>query len=307
VLDKNRNGVWGERKNYKFSFATATPTKIESLLAEKFLGGYPVVLSSGRSAIKLLVQEFWMARELAVFQYASQCVVEAIQAAGVIPLSRTNLTSDIVYNQWGNLDIGCITTPFIEDSCDTFLPTGSTTLRLGAQFEVWSLPKILNSRFGAVVWCRNLEDAEHLIGVRDASKRGIIKKQFLRNFRNLSRWNYRIWQTSEFQTYSLSKFEYGNLFKDVVGWNKTYRERKELMQSSFKLLSAKYFDYLDTQKEIAAEALTHALPVLTFELNNQNFSLLEIDENFQIMHEIESGKKPKKVMVYKFLQKGSLK
>ena len=307
MLDKNRNGVWGERKKYRFSFTSVMPTKLESLLAEKFLGGYPVVLSSGRSAIKLLVQEFWTSRELAVFQYVSQCVVEAIQAAGVIPLSRTNLTSEIVYNQWGHLDLGCKEPPFIEDSCDTFLPTSSTTRRLGARFEVWSLPKILNSRFGAVVWCRNLEDAEHLIGIRDASKRGIRKKQLLRNLRNLSRWNYKIWQTSEFQTYNLSKFEYGTLFKDVMGWNETYCERKEIMQSSFKLLRAKYSNHLGTQKEIAAESLTHVSPVLIFELNNQNFSLLEIDENFQIMHKIESGKKPKKVMVYKFLQKGSLK
>ena len=304
---KNNDGVWGKQKEYTFSFATATPTMIESLLKEKFLGGFPVVLSSGRGAIKLIVQEFWRARELSIFQYASQCVVEAIQAAGVIPLSRTNLTSEIVYNQWGQLDLGCMTIPFIEDSCDTFLPAGSTTLRLGAQFEVWSLPKILHSRFGAVVWCRNLEDAEHLIGIRDASKRGIIKKQILRNLRNLNHWNYRVWQTSEFQTYNLSKFEYGTLFKDILLWDLMYREKRELMQNCFKLLRTKYSDYLDIQKENPAEAVVYSSPVLIFELSNQDSSLPGIDENFQIMHKIKSGERPQKVLVYKFLQKGSPK
>lgn len=304
---KDNDGVWGKRKKYKFSFATATPTMIESCLAKKFFGGYPVVLSSGRGAIKLIVQEFWTARELSIFPYASQCVVKAIQAAGVVPLSRTNLTSEIVYNQWGQLDLGCTSTPFMEDSCDTFLPAGSTILRLGARFDVWSLPKILNSRFGAVVWCRNLEDAEHLIGIRDTSKSGIKRKQILRNLRNLNNWSYRVWQTSEFETYNLSKFEYGNLFKDVMAWDEKYRERKELMQKSVKLLRAKHSDYLDEQKDIAIEALIHASPVLTFEINNKNPPLLCMDRNFEILHKIESGKIPQKVVVYKFLQEGSLK
>jgi putative PLP-dependent aminotransferase (TIGR04422 family) len=303
MLSKNNDGVWGERKKYKFSIATATPKMIEDMLAEKFLGGFPVVFSSARGAIKLIVQEFWTARELSIFQYASQCVVEAIQSAGVIPYSRLNLTSEIVFNQWGQLDLGCKNTPFIEDSCDTFLPEGSNILRLGAQFEVWSLPKILSSRFGAVVWCRNLEDAVRLMGIRDTSKRGIKKKQILRNFRNLNKWSYRAWQTSEFKTYSLSKFEYGAIFKDVSGWHEKYCERKKLIHHSFKLLSMKYSDYLGVQRDIAAEDLIHASPVLAFELSIKNPVQSDLFRDFQIMHKIESGKRPQKVMVYKFLQK----
>jgi len=232
VPRNSSDGVWGERKKYRFSLITATPCEIESLLIEKFVGGFPVVFSSGRGAMKLIIQEFWPSKEISIFQYASQCVVEAIQAAAIAPYSRTNFTSDIIYNQWGKLDMGCERTPFIEDSCDTFLPEGSSVLQHGAQFEIWSLPKILHSRFGAIVWCRNNEYANSLRKMRDISKRGIIKKQILRNFRNFSKWNYKTWQTSEFKTYKLSKFEYGTVLKDISEWGKLYDERLDIIKKN---------------------------------------------------------------------------
>ena len=301
------DGVWGERKKYRFSLITATPDDVESLLIEKFFGGFPVVFSSGRGAMKLIVQEFWTSKEIPIFQYASQCVVEAIQAAAVTPYSRTDFTSEIIYNQWGELDMGCEKTPFIEDSCDTFLPEGSSVLQHGAQFEIWSLPKILHSRFGAIVWCRNNEHAKFLRKTRDISKRGVIKKQILRNFRNSSKWNYKTWQTSEFKTYKLSKFEYGTLLRDVSEWGKLYDERLKLIKKNSFLLNQKYSIYLEYRKDFESGIQVPLAPVFLLELSEEQLSALVGDAKFQVMHKIQSGNRPQKVTVYKFLQKGNFK
>jgi len=303
----NSDGVWGQRKGYMLSLSKAEPTDIEELLIEKFDGGFPVVLSSGRAAIKLIAQEFWTAHEISLFPYASQCVVNAIQAAGITPYTQTDFTSEIVYNQWGELDRGCASTPFIEDSCDTFLQEGSRVLRLGAQFEVWSLPKILESRFGAVIWCRNREDAIQLSQIRDTSKKGTLKKQVLRNLRSLSKWNYATWEASEFNTFKLSKFEYASILKDVSIWREKYEKREKLKKKAQILLSEVYsksFESMDKPIEITQSEVT---PVLLVELEYSDSETLELIEAFQIMHRIESGKRPQRVGVYKFLQDGRLK
>lgn len=290
---KSTDGVWGERKKYKPSLNTATPAKIESLLMEKFFGGFPVVLSSGRGAIKLIIQEFWTEKEISIFQYASQCVVQAIQAAGVTPYSRTNFTSEITYNQWGQLDLGCKNPPFIEDSCDTFLPEGASVLRLGAQFEIWSLPKILHSRFGAVVWCRNFEDAKCLRKTRDKIKGGNLTKKISRNTRNLSKWNYGIWQMIEFRSYQLSKYEYGSLFKDISKWGLEFKERQKIIQETSIHLN---------KRDFKSETQAYVAPVLILDINDENSLPYLADSNIQIMHKIQSGKKPQQVRVYKFLR-----
>ena len=301
------DGVWGQRKGYKPSLTMAAPTQIEELLIEKFNGGFPVVLSSGRASIKLIAQEFWAENEISLFPYASQCVINAIQAAGITPYTRTNFTSEIVYNQWGELDSGCKKTPFIEDSCDTFLQEGSRVLRLGAQFEVWSLPKILESRFGAVIWCRNREDAKHLRGIRDTSRGGTLKKQILRNLRNVSKWNYTTWETSEFNTFKLSKYEYASILKDVSIWREKYNRREKLKQKAQIFLSEIYPQRLKSMPNPVEISQSELAPVISVELEYSDPEALKLIKTFQIMHKIESGKRPQRVGVYKFLQDGHLK
>ena len=307
MLRNSSDGVWGERKKYRLSLTTATPDEVENLLIEKFVGGFPVVLSSGRGAIKLIVQEFWPAKDISIFQYASQCVVEAIQAAAVTPYSRINFSSEIIYNQWGELDLGCQVTPFMEDSCDTFLPEGSSVLKHGAQFEIWSLPKILHSRFGAIAWCRNSEDAMSLRKIRDNSKKGNVKKQILRNFRNSSKWNYTSWQESEFKTYMLSKYEYGSLLKDISEWGKLYDERQKLIEKYSIFLNQRYSEFLKSWKNNESGNRIQLSPVLLLELNGQCPPGLLGDTKYQVMHKIQTGKRPQKVSIYKLLQKGNLK
>ena len=307
-MSKNdHGGVWAKRQKPKLNLWRASSKEVEALISSKFNGGFPVVLSSGRGAIKLIMQEFWTAQDVSIFQFASQCVVNAIQAASITPHSRTDFTSDIIYHQWGYSDPKRESEPFIEDSCDTFLAEGSSVLRLGGQFELWSLPKILSSRFGAIVWCKNDKDAQHLRVVRDKAKESNVrKKQIYRSLRTINSWTYRIWEISEYKTFKLSKNEYGLLKKDISEWKEKYMERLNLADRAYSFLNHNNQDHFEKPLNLATIGQLKFAPVVIL-LGSQKANEEFLTENaFEILHRIESGKKPQKYMVYKFLQDDKL-
>lgn len=303
-MSKNDDdGVWAKRKKNKLSLRKASSKEIEDLISSKFNGGFPVVLSSGRGAIKLIVQEFWNKKDIAIFQFASQCVVTSIQAASVTPYSRVDFTSDIVYHQWGYSDRMGVTPPFIEDSCDTFLKEGSSVLRLGGQFEIWSLPKILNSRFGAIAWCKNDLDARHLRAVRDKSKKYTVwKKQFYRSLKGVHPYTYKIWENSEYKIFQLSKSEYGMIKKDISEWKEEYEERVKLAYKAYSFLKDKYKDCFETPLRFVTREQLHVAPVVIL-IDSQHYQKdFSVDNRFEVLHRVTSGEKPEKNMVYKFLK-----
>ena len=304
----NHGGVWAKRQRPKLNLRRASSGEVEDLISSKFNGGFPVVLSSGRGAMKLIVQEFWAEKDISIFQFASQCVVTSIQAASVTPYSRTDFTSEVIYHQWGYSDLKRKARPFIEDSCDTFLEEGSSVLRLGGQFEIWSLPKILSSRFGAIAWCRNAKDAQHLRLVRDKAKgSNVRKKQIYRSLRTINSWNYKIWEISEYKTFKLSKYEYGLLKKDILEWKEKYMERLDLANRAYSFLNDKYREYYEKPLNLAAREQLKFAPVVIV-LGSQKVDEDFLTENaFEILHRIKSGGKPQKYKVYKFLQDEHLK
>lgn len=308
-MSKNdKGGVWAKRQKPKLNFRQASSKEVEDLIASKFNGGFPVILSSGRGAIKLIVQEFWTAQDISIFQFASQCVVNAIQAASVTPYSCTAFTSDMIYHQWGYSDPKRKSQPFIEDSCDTFLAEGSSVLRLGGQFEIWSLPKILNLRFGAIVWCQNVKDAQHLRVIRDKAKQSEVrKKQIYRSLRGINSWNYRTWENSEFKIFKLSKRECGLIKKDILEWRKKYVERLDLANQAYNFLNENYREYFEKPLDFnPSEQLKFAPVVIVLDSLKSDIDLSS-ESAFEFLHRAESGKKPQRYIVYKFLQDDNLK
>ena len=303
-MSKNEHGgVWPKRQRAKLNLQRASSKEVEDLISSKFNGGFPVVLSSGRGAMKLIVQEFWTKKEIAIFQFASQCVVTSIQAASVTPYSRIDFTSDIVYHQWGYSDRRGITPPFIEDSCDTFLEEGSSVLRLDGQFEIWSLPKILNSRFGAIAWCQNDLDARHLRAVRDKSKKfPLWKKQFYRSLKGVHPYIYKIWENSEYRTFQLSKSEYGMIKKDISEWKEKYRERFKLAYKAYSFLNDRYQDCFETPLRFVTSEQPHVAPVVILIDSQQPQKDFSEDNSFEVLHRVVRGEKPEKKMIYKFLK-----
>ena len=123
--------------------------------------------------------------------------------------------------------------PFIEDSIDSFYPIGAKILRSGADFEVWSLAKILGLKFGAIMWCRDQNQAHVLRRIRDNNTN--TKLSMLRLFLSIIKgWNpicFRFWEKLEFQNLPLLSIEYGIISNSVLGWEKIYNSRLNIYKS----------------------------------------------------------------------------
>ncbi len=146
---------------------------VEKIFLEYFNNGYPVICSSARSCINLLLEHFELSRNslVRVPPYASHCVLESVSRIAT-PLhysSNEHADVSIVYHQWGiphefkPVNAGLI----IEDSCDSVYQEPDGMMSLGANYEVWSLPKILGCSAGGIIWCKSLDDASHIQELRD--------------------------------------------------------------------------------------------------------------------------------------------
>jgi putative PLP-dependent aminotransferase (TIGR04422 family) len=236
---ENSGDVWPKRRCCGFKFVMCDATKIEKILERKFQGGYPVVMSSGRAGIAAAVGAFYRLENIKIFPYASQCVVDSILSTARIPITPFDLSSlDISYNQWGRYNHNLAEPPFLEDSVDSFYPVGAEVLRSGAQFELWSTSKIFGLNYGAILWCKNRDDADSLRLKRDLKSFPLkYLRTILRELRSFSRFAYIKWQKLEFSNLALTKIEYGQMYSCILRWEELYLQRREYFIKSVNRLN----------------------------------------------------------------------
>ena len=260
--------IWYQ-KPVKFSLPrTSECEDVEDFFSTNFENGYPVLVSSARAAIAVLLNLFWMAGTINVFKYASQCVVNACLISNVSPSTSINLDEDIVYHQWGYPQNKRRNDLFLEDACDSFKPLGSKVLILESRFEVWSLSKILGLRTGAVIWCRNKKDAQELIKFRNSKNISYLKIA-LNFFKKLNVNFYRRWEFLELTNCSLSKFQIGAIQNEIVNWEDLFNKRQELLKSKINALrQLGYNAGFENEEAILAGTLLPAVLIGTLELEN---------------------------------------
>ncbi len=270
---KSKGGdVWIRNHNLKLGFNLSTAEEIEKELKLYFNSGYPVILSSGRSAISLALRLFYGDKLVRLFPYASQCVVSGVIQAGLIPVTPLKFASlDISYNQWGRTNLNLDEVPFIEDSVDSFYPLNGKVLRSGARFEVWSMSKIFGLQYGAILWCSSDSDAQKVRDLRDSNRSVIkmFKRILFRIVRNVHPTLYRNWEKLEFRYLPLFSFEYGKIFEMIKSWELLYQKRK---QSYFSALTSCGLDLPEDILEF-----DQVIPVV-----------IELPKNFSSRHKIES-------------------
>lgn len=144
---------------------------IEEKLRGMFPTGYPVLCSSGRAALVIALLESEVSRGdlVGVFPYASHCVLDAVSRVAT-PLSGPTAVAvalRVVYHQWGFVQETDLSKNTIEDCVDTLCVPGAAIFPGGGRFEIWSLPKIIGTTSGAVLWCRDSETAAKIRCFRD--------------------------------------------------------------------------------------------------------------------------------------------
>ena len=218
IKPKKRIKFWGN------SDVDRTETHLQNL----FTNGYPVLLPSARTGLYLIFKLFLPSESVRVFPYASQCIVNAAFASGKsICTPKRNEDRDVFHRQWGYHDLeDNFSHYFIEDSADSFYPIGATVCRNGTRFEVWSLPKIIGSSNGGIVWCKNKTDAILLRNFINKMKpQNYIKESFLYLLKSKSKRIYRAWENYQFTHPKLNGLELKYLNYLISNWQFHYTHR----------------------------------------------------------------------------------
>ncbi len=204
--------------------------EIEELLQSMFPTGYPVLCSSGRSAITLALEESGVTRGnlVGVFPYASHCVLDAISRV-TTPLAgptATKASLRVVYHQWGYVQETNLNKNSIEDCVDTLCIPGTTLFPGGGNFEIWSFPKILGTTSGGVLWCKDEDTAIKIRAFRNNKKSGLFQ-WILRLLSYKVKNIYYYWAANECEVGSVSRFQAGEIIMAIKKWNSFVVERRK--------------------------------------------------------------------------------
>jgi putative PLP-dependent aminotransferase (TIGR04422 family) len=227
----NNYFLWPESKivNGLTSCWKLIPTeRVEKKLFEMFPSGYPVLCSSGRAALTLAIDKSNKTRSdlVGLFPYASHCVIEAVSRI-TTPLSGpSSIQADlrIVYHQWGFVQEKNLALNTIEDCVDTLCVQGTKLFPSGGSFEIWSLPKILGTTSGAVLWCKDKQVAEVLRSQLN-SRKGGFSQWILRLLSKKIHYFYNYWQGAEAINGRISKFQTGEIFNAIEKWDIIVEDR----------------------------------------------------------------------------------
>jgi putative PLP-dependent aminotransferase (TIGR04422 family) len=202
--------------------------RIEDELTSLFPGGYPVLCSSGRVGLVLALIESGMAREslIGMFPYASHCVLDAVSRVAT-PLSGSmakTASLRVVYHQWGYVQETELPSNTIEDCVDTLCIPGTKLFPAGGQFEIWSLPKIVGTSSGGVLWCREKATALKIRKLR-AQRGGGTLQWLMRLLTILYPKTYHYWQGAEGSLGNVSRLQTGEILTAVRKWERHVTDR----------------------------------------------------------------------------------
>ena len=238
------------------SFDLTPVSSIEQKLCSMFPSGYPVLFSSGRSALVAVLKFLGYSRSdhIGVFPYASYCVLESI--ARVATPSKASIYHDanIIYHQWGYSQIYPYAyNPIIEDSVDTLVRPSTELFVANSNYEIWSLPKIIASVGGGVLWCKSEASATEIRLLRDQTHNAFII-WLLRLFGYKSHFFNLLWHSLESSHGCPSKFQTSEINLGLIQWDSLVKDREEKLR----LCS----QFIPSWLEISYDRLPSVVPVV---------------------------------------------
>lgn len=213
----------------------ATSAKVEVRLAEMFPGGAPVLFSSGRAALThaLLISGLGRGDKVGVFPFASHCVLDAVSRVATPTDDRNGSRLNVVFQQWGFIQHFDLSEQDVEDCVDSLLVPGGKLFPGGGGFEVWSLPKILGTTGGGVLWCRSNSVAIALRSIRD-NRSSASLMWGLRLLGMRSTMLHAFWQGAEPTQGRPSQLQTGEILAALDHWNEIVADRRKKLDIAWK-------------------------------------------------------------------------
>ena len=217
---------------------SVTHGKIEKLLDTFYPGGNGVLFSSARAALNAVLQLLNVSRPDLVWcpPYSSHCVFDAIsrQATPCTRESDRDLASvAVLFHQWGFQHKAefpeqvCI----IEDAADTLFMPGANLFGAGGDFTLISLPKVIASHFGGVVFCRRSQDAEKLRAIRNSRCNSKLWQALLKLLSGYSERAGLVWHGTEAVSGELPFFARHQIWRQLMSMESLVKKRRELLES----------------------------------------------------------------------------
>ena len=248
-------------------------TEIEALLKQRYQLGEPVIVSSARAGIVLTLTAQNLSRPdyVEIFPFASHCVIEAVgRVATPIPSKLSNQDCvSLIYHQWGYIQQReNLNTRFIEDAVDSFCLSGAELFPLKGMYEIWSLPKLIGSLGGGVVWCRDEEAAREIKDLRDTRNNNTQLRWVLKLLSCYWSQFDSFWFSAESAGGPIPRWAVGDILYRLENWEKIYLDRLERIEIVKSLLP----DWL----ELPENRLPSVIPVVATKAQSE----LLIDKGF---------------------------
>lgn len=153
---------------------------IEAQLKALYPAAEPVLFSSARAGLRATLVHLGLSRPDLVWvpPFSSHCVFDAVSRIATPTTQATETpAAALIYHQWGHVCRHSFAagTTIIEDAVDTLFAPGATPFAVGGRFALWSLPKVVASHWGGVVFCTQVSDAQALRSMRDALPSGTLQ------------------------------------------------------------------------------------------------------------------------------------
>ena len=257
--------------------------KVERKLQDMFPSGYPVLCSSGRSAIvlSLIVSNMSRSDFVGVFPYASHCVLDAVSRVATPLTGPTSTTAPLrlVYHQWGFVQEKCLPSNSIEDCVDTLCVPGASLFPGGGRFEIWSLPKILGTTSGGVLWCRDVETAQAIRVLRDKKNSGLFLWA-LRLWGKSFPLAHLCWEGAEGSINNLSRLQIGEILLALQKWDDIVFDRRK----KYEIISGYIVDWL----KLTIDRLPAVIPVYS-DLSESKSKELGILSSYRMIERVVSN------------------
>ena len=273
--------IWPAARFLSRGLSGALPVclaRLESFLAEIFGNqGVPVVVSSGRVGLVLALEELGIRRAdpIGLFPYASHCVIESVGRVGspVCDSTAAAMSNRVLYHQWGYVQERMAGRRIVEDAVDTFCLPSAKLFPAGGDFEVWSLPKIIGSLGGGVLWCRD-EAAAVAIRARRNDRKSFTTLRW--SLRLLSRPCPRLvafWQGAESQGGAPPEWACGDILSGLRQWESIIEARRRRL--------AILLDIIPSWLPRDNTRLPTAIPVLASERQGKALTALGFSAGFR--------------------------
>lgn len=154
-------------------FSRVKEIDVENKIEQIWPNSYPVLFSSARSGLSAVLRcmevqrgdHFWLPN------YTSHCLYETVaRFAAPTSIYGASVKAALIYHQWGFTSSSSFEKKIqiVEDSADTLFLPGKLEFHIeDSRFMIQSLPKVLGSVSGGVVYCRNSLDQNCLRQLRE--------------------------------------------------------------------------------------------------------------------------------------------